>query len=542
MRKLTIPFSALQLQKLLFFRCASTQSNSLTHRLSIARSPPPPSPPLESLSPYAAAFSSTRSQYFSIRHFSSQTEDAAASTVDENLVGELLTEEEKSTAELLSTELQKNPEVEPLPLPKRLDLSFSHITVSPKLLHATLNASPDAGRMALDFLKWAKSRPDFQPSDELYSHFVDYFGRRKDFKATHEVLVDGHGVAGVKSFEALVDRLVRAGRPTQTVALFERMVKDYGFVRNKDSLKLIVSSLCERGYASYAEKMVKSLANEFFPDEHICDSLISGWCNDGKLDEAKRLVEEMYRGGFDIGTFAYNSILDCVCRLCREKDPFRIQTEAENVLVEMERHGVPRNVETFNVLITNLCKIRKTEDAMNLFSRMGEWGCYPDETTFYVLIKSLYQAARVGEGDEMIDKMKSAGYGDALDTKAYYEFLKILCGIERVDHAMSVFAKMKEDGCEPGVKTYDLLMGKLCTYGRLDKANALYKEAESNGLAVERKAYKVDPRFAKKKPTVVKKEKKRETLPEKMARKRRSLKKFRLSFVKKPKRSVRRAF
>lgn len=247
--------------------------------------------------------------------------------------------------------------------------------------------------------------------------------------------------------------------------------------------------------------------------------------------------------GFEIGAMAYNAILDCVCKLCRKKDPFRLQSEAENVLVDMDVAGVPRNVETLNVLITNLCKIRKTEDAVNLFQRMGEWGCYPDETTFLVLIRSLYQAARVGEGDEMIDRMKSAGFGDALDKKAYYEFLNILCGIERIDHAMSVFAKMKEDGCKPGIQTYDLLMKKLCAHGKVDKANALFKEAENSGIQVTLtpKAYKLDPRFAKK-PTVVKKEKKRETLPEKMARKRRTLKKIRLSFVKKPKKTMRRAF
>jgi hypothetical protein len=51
------------------------------------------------------------------------------------------------------------------------------------------------------------------------------------------------------------------------------------------------------------------------------------------------------------------------------------------------------------------------------------------------------------------------------------------------------------------------------------------------------KEYVVDPRFLKKK--VVKTEKKRETLPEKMARKRRRLKQIRLSFVKKPKRMMR---
>ncbi|KAH7852742.1 hypothetical protein Vadar_028655 [Vaccinium darrowii] len=282
--------------------------------------------------------------------------------------------------------------------------------------------------------------------------------------------------------------------------------------------------------------MVKDSANEFFPDEYICDVLIKGWCVHGKLEEARRLAREMHRGGFEIGVVAYNAILDCVCKLCRKKDPFRLQSEAEKVLVDMDVAGVPRNVETFNVLITNLCKIRKTEDAMNMFHRMGEWGCYPDETTYLVLIKSLYQAARIGEGDEMVDQLKSAGFGEALDRKAYYEFIKIFCGIERIDHAMSVFAKMKDDGCSPGIKTYDLLLGKMVAHGRVDKANALFKEAESSGVPVEPKAYKMDSRFVKK-PPVLKKEKKRETLPEKMARKRSRLKKIRLSFVKKPRRA-----
>ncbi|KAK1435863.1 hypothetical protein QVD17_01635 [Tagetes erecta] len=442
-------------------------------------------------------------------------------------------------AQSISHELNKDPDAQSLPLPNRLDLSLSHITLTSNIILSTLNLSPEAGRTALDFHKWVSTRTDFKPTDESLAYFVAYFGRRKDFKAVHEVLVAGKEVAGEKCFESFVDRLVRAGRPTQVVALFEKMEIDYGFVRSLDTLKFVVSRLCDYGFASYAEKLVSSVANEFFPDEFICDTLIRGWCVDGKLDEARRLSQEMYRGGFEIGSVGYNAILDCVCKLCRTKDPFRLQSEAEKVLIDMDVAGVPRNVETFNILISNLCKIRKTQDAMSLFDRMGEWGCHPNEETFLVLIKSLYQAARVGEGDEMIDKMKSSGFGDSLDKKAYYEFLKILCGIERIDHALMVFAKMKKD-CEPGVKTYDLLMGKLCAHGRVEKANALFKEAEKKGLPIVPKAYKLDPRFMKK-PVVVK-EKKRETLPEKMARKRRRLKKIRLSFVKKPKKTQRRAY
>ncbi|KAK7292154.1 hypothetical protein RIF29_07887 [Crotalaria pallida] len=455
-------------------------------------------------------------------YFSSQTRPADPDPITLSLSSSLLNDPANS---------------DPVSVSKRLHLSFSHITPTSDLVLQTLHLSPEAGRTVLGFHQWLLSNPKFTYTDETLSHFVYYFGRRKDFKATHDLLSAdaARKVAGPVTLAAAIDRIVRAGKPVRAVQFFEKMERDYNLKRDRDSMKLVVEKLCEKGFASHAERMVKDLAKEFFPDQRTCDLLIKGWCINGKLEEARRLAGDIYRGGFELGVDAYNAMLDCVCKLCREKDPFRLHSEAEKVLVEMESYGVPRNVETFNVLITNLCKIRKTEDALKLFHRMGEWGCYPNETTFLVLIRSLYQAARLEEGDEMIDRMRSSGFGEALDKKAYYQFLKILCGIERIDHALSVFSKMKADGCEPGVITYDLLMGKLGAHNRVEKANALFKEAESRGVPVTMKEYAVDPQYLKK-AKAVKGEKKRETLPEKMARKRRRMKQIRLSYVKKPKR------
>ncbi|KAF2312875.1 hypothetical protein GH714_040933 [Hevea brasiliensis] len=81
---------------------------------------------------------------------------------------------------------------------------------------------------------------------------------------------------------------------------------------------------------------------------------------------------------------------------------------------------------------------------------------------------------------------------------------------------MTVFEMLKADGCKPGIKTYDLLIGKWCAHNRLDKANALFNEALSNGVPVKPKEYRVDAKFLK--PKAVKKEKKRETLPERQGR------------------------
>jgi pentatricopeptide repeat protein len=138
----------------------------------------------------------------------------------------------------------------------------------------------------LGFHQWLAFNPKFTLTDQTLSYFVDYFGRRNDFKATHKVLT--RGGAGSKTLLSAVDRLVRAGRPSQVVQFFERMEKDYGLKRDRGSLKVVVEKLCLKGYASYAEKMTKNLAKEFFPDEEMCDLLVAGYCINGKIEEARR--------------------------------------------------------------------------------------------------------------------------------------------------------------------------------------------------------------------------------------------------------------
>ncbi|ERN09502.1 pentatricopeptide repeat-containing protein PNM1, mitochondrial [Amborella trichopoda] len=424
--------------------------------------------------------------------------------------------------------------------PLEENLGQSNIEPTPELLSHLLNTSPKAGRKVLGFYSYALKHPSsFIPSDETSKSLVDYFGRRKDFKAINLLFSETPPApTGPKTFASVIDRLVRAGRAKQAVGFFEDMEK-LGFSKDKDALIVTVGSLCNHGFAREAEELVKRMADSIFPDQAICHALVKGWCVSEKLDEAKRLVGEIYRGGFELGPTAYNSILECVCKLCRKRDPLRLESETEKVLLEMETSGVARNTETFNVLIKSYCKIRKTQVAMNLFESMSEWGCSPDSETYTLLIRSLYQAARLGEGDEMLEEMKASGFG--VNIKTYYGFLKVLCGIERIDHAMKLFEMMKKDGCEPGSMTFDLLIWKLCVHGRAEQADKLCKEAEERGVTIKSAVYEVDPRFVEKKK--VKKEKpKRETLPMKMERKRKRLRKLRLSFVKKPKKLMRRAY
>lgn len=427
-------------------------------------------------------------------------------------------------------------------------LEETGIEMNPILLKQVMaKVSKDAGRKVSRFYKWSIEQPGCDSNLEIFNAVIDFLGRRKDFKAVETLLkenaasgsCDVGGEIGLKTFEIVVERLVKAGREKQAVVFFNKM-EEYGFKQNEEAQKIVVQWLCDRGFASYAENLVKSLADTYYPDEEICNTLVKGWCVAGKLNEAKRMVNEMSVGQIAMGVTAYNALLDCICKLCREKDPFRLLPEANKILVEMEAAGVPRNESTFNILITHLCKIRKTEDAYQFFLKMEQYGCSPNFTTYVVLIRSLFQAARVADGHEMLDQMKKAGF--EANVKAYFSFIKVLCGIQRVEDAHKVFSTMIRHGCRPGQETFELLVPKLCEIGHTGKAKRLFNKAVAERLMPSSRQDILEQSKVKK-PADVKKEKpKRLTLSMIKKKKNLRLKRLRLSFVKKPKSSRRQSY
>ncbi|KAH9292386.1 hypothetical protein KI387_042428 [Taxus chinensis] len=412
-------------------------------------------------------------------------------------------------------------------------LEETAIEMNSHLLDKVIRKSDNAGRKALLFYKWAVQQPGCKPNLDIFNALIDYFGRKNDFKAVESLLKENRKGLKVdlKTFEIAVKSLVKAGREKKTVEFFHRM-GEHGFKQDVKAQKIVVRELSDAGFASYAEKLVKEKADVYYPDEEICNMLVKGWCVAEKLDEAKRMVNEMSIGRFAMDAMAYNALLDCVCKLCLEKDPFRLMTEAKKILLQMAGAGVPRNEETFNVLITHLCQIRKTSDAMRLFEEMVEYGCSPNLKTYVVLIRSLFLAARVAEGHEMLEKMKEAGF--KAGERDYFEFIKVLCDIHRVEHAHVVFLTMKGNGYLPRIETHALLIRNLSGAGHTDKAQKLFDEAVESKIIPSTRTDLLEQSKVEEPLQEKKKKTKKLTLGMKRKKKNLKLKKIRLSFVKKP--------
>lgn len=410
------------------------------------------------------------------------------------------------------------------------NLNQSGIIPTPPLMEQVIHRCGDEAvcRRILVFFNWCTRQPGCHLSDDFFNTFLDLFARKNDLKAMEMLVADmrreGRQMA-LKTFAHVTERLVRAGRDKEAVGLFIRL----SGLEYQRAFTIVVCALCEKGFAERAEKLIKHMKKNLPLDEIIFNSLIHGWCVKGNSEEARRIMEDMRSHGFRPGLIAYNSLLKCICKTFAEKDPSKLMHEGNDIVVEMQRNEVSPNQFTFNILIAHLCKIRSINCAHKQFRIMEKCGCSPNSVTYVLLIKTMYLTDRLVDGDKMLDRMIEAGFKP--DEKTFHSFIAVLCGIERVDHALCVLSRMEGDS-EGKSKLFDLLIGKLCRSGQFDKAQLLWNEAAQKGLTLDSCPDLLDPAKTEVcRP--VRKERKKLECANKRAVKR---KKPRIQFVKKKKR------
>ncbi len=120
--------------------------------------------------------------------------------------------------------------------------------------------------------------------------------------------------------------------------------------------------------------------------------------------------------------------------------------DVQIVQQEVVKKGCPPNTQMYNVLIDNLGKAGKVEEALKAFDRMREQGFSPDTVTFNIVIS-------------------------------------ILGGIGKVDAAYQLFQEMKEKACQPTLFSYNIMIGNLVRAGRANAGTKLFREMLENQVS-----------------------------------------------------------
>ncbi|TYH66709.1 hypothetical protein ES332_D06G141500v1, partial [Gossypium tomentosum] len=149
------------------------------------------------------------------------------------------------------------------------------------------------------------------------------------------------------------------------------------------------------------------------------------------------------------------------------------------------------------------------EDAQELFDKMPEKGCLPNEFSFGILVRGYCRVGLANKGLELLDEIEVLGFcltisslceegkldGLFPDVVTFNARISALCSAGKVLEASRIFRDMQIDEAlglpRPNVITYNLMFEGFCKQGMLVEAKALVESMEKNGDLMNLDSYNI---------------------------------------------------
>ncbi|KAI5647191.1 hypothetical protein M9H77_33196 [Catharanthus roseus] len=327
---------------------------------------------------------------------------------------------------------------------------------------------------------------------------MKHFGRAKMFEETVAVFnALDPALRNTFVVNLLLDSMLKAGRLDDALKLFDEMLESkLEFFPNRNTVDIVLPSVLTRNWSgrSLREKEIFELVLKFaqydvFPNSVWLTQVVSKFCRQGKCDLAWDLVHEVMRLGGEVETVPCNALLT---GLGKDHNFQRM-----NLLMnEMKEKKIQPDVVTFGILINNLCKMRRVDQALEVFKSMrgekesGGISVEPDSVIYNTLIDGLCKVGRQEEGLELMEKMRSQD-GCRPDTATYNCLMDGFCKAGEIDRAFELFNQMNSDGVEPNVITLNTLLNGMSKSGRVSTAIQFFDEMQGKGLRGDATSYTI---------------------------------------------------
>ncbi|KAK1307336.1 hypothetical protein QJS10_CPA10g01839 [Acorus calamus] len=332
-------------------------------------------------------------------------------------------------------------------------------------------------------------------NDDTLSFIINHFLRRGNYTAIRHLFfpnkfttrrLRGEGltkrgnheipfkVAKERTASVAVRGLIRAGRPKDAISAFKAMNIHQKFAAD------MTIELWRKGYTGRAGSMM----HWFRYEDDLISTIVETLGPAAAVPMFNDFLHDILRR--DKVADAEDRSLISGCSSCGfgGKDYAHIDLESiEKVLIQMDVHGVPINVKTFNIILYFLVKIRQIDDARLLFQSMERRGFTPNSRTYVLMARAFYKARRFKEGEEMV--MKARNLSPPLGSEDYRGFIKIFCKAGTFEHAVSVFEMMSEDGFFLKASAFNLLIKNLSLRNKGDALNAVFAMTKKGRLPMK---------------------------------------------------------
>lgn len=266
-------------------------------------------------------------------------------------------------------------------------------------------------------------------------------------------------------YNTIIAGLCREGRADEAQSVLERMGSG-GIAPDVVTFNSRISALCAQGNVLGAAEILRDMemgdgTDLPKPNSITYNLVLDGFSKLQRFEEVDNLVKSMKENGIFCRRESYNVWL---CVLVRNGKLF----EARSVLEEMMGKGIEPDIRSYNILISGLCQEGMFSDSRAVMTLMRDKGVIPDVFTYCTMLHWYCSKGKIGEANRIMDEMVQNGCTP--NTVTCNILLNSLWKQGKAMEAERLLQKMAQRGYELNTVTCNTVINGLCKNGKMEKA------------------------------------------------------------------------
>ncbi|KAG7551434.1 Pentatricopeptide repeat [Arabidopsis thaliana x Arabidopsis arenosa] len=258
-------------------------------------------------------------------------------------------------------------------------------------------------------------------------------------------------------------------------------MQSYGVKPDAVTFNTLARAYSRIGSTCTAEDMIipRMLHNKVKPNVRTCGTIVNGYCEEGKMEEALRFFYRMKELGVHPNLFVFNSLIKGFLNI-NDMDG------VGEVVDLMEDFGVKPDVVTFSTLMNAWSSVGDMKRCEEIYKDMLEGGIDPDIHAFSILAKGYARAGEPQKAEQILNQMRK--FGVRPNVVIYTQIISGWCSAGEMKKAMQVYNKMRGTvGLSPNLTTYETLIWGFGEAKQPWKAEELLKDMEEKNVVPTRK-------------------------------------------------------
>lgn len=265
---------------------------------------------------------------------------------------------------------------------------------------------------------------------------------------------------------------VQHNRTEEALVVLKHMERSH--VEADENIIVMVFHICiQDGNLEEAEKFCDGIGNK----ARFYDFLLRKYSEARSLQDVLRLFEKIKAGGKPTPS-SYGTVLQA----CVTANELQL---AFTFAQQMNEEGISLNTVNQTALIKGLCRVRLLDDALTMFSFIGN----PDVITYSIVIKALADGQRITEACELLDRVETID--GEVDEGVYNSIILGCVYTDSIELAHGTFHRMLAQGIRPTSATISSLLKLYAKMKMWTEAMELLEKLEIYNIAPDPKLFRM---------------------------------------------------